>query len=102
MARMKRYFAVAAIIATLSATIISIFISQSNAVVPVSAQAPPVLKFTSDATSDRLIMFSSDEYGVPDYRDLTFSENWPLENRICVPEGCLSIGDIRQQLRKTP
>lgn len=57
---------------------------------------PPVVSElqwgVSAVSADRTITWDKD------YNYLTFSENWPLENQICVPEGCLSIGDIRKQL----
>ena len=60
-----------------------------------AVQRPVVLEWSAslNGTADRTITWDKD------YRDLTFSENWPLDMQICVPEGCLTIGTIREHAR---
>ena len=47
---------------------------------------------TNDPTADVVATFSDD------YRDMTFSANWPLTGRLCVPEGCLSMEELRAEV----
>ena len=51
---------------------------------------PSITWSPSIDTADYTIRWSED------YEDLTFSANWPSTRRICLPEGCLTFGDIRR------
>ena len=55
-------------------------------------EPPPLLVFegiADDPTQEVVITYSED------YRDLTFSANWSLTDRLCVPEGCLTMEELR-------
>ena len=50
-------------------------------------------KVTPEMLADHTITLS------PNLNGLIFSENWPLDYEICVPEGCITIGALRDHLK---
>ena len=53
-----------------------------------------LLKGENSDTADRVITYGPE----PIEPSLTFSENWPATQQICVREGCLTLQQIREQV----